>query len=343
MRWGEYLCYGACAVNIDSVNSVKCEKDIEKLTKRLEVALRNMGLSRFSASVAIQFIVGKLDSNGESKFNRAISYLLGLLNKKDSSSLCNLRKESLHRCPQLIPGLRDYPFWETSTLPWVAHLEAAYHDIKMEFLSLKDQTVSSGFQHYRSPKESVTSTTDIDNQHLGESATDRGQWNVCYFYLHGMDFSENLQRCPRTKAAIEAVPRQYHHALYSALAPDTHVKPHCGPTNKKLRCHLPLHIPKITPASDADTAAGSVLGATGPPQSAWLRVGDQYRALHEGKCVVFDDSFEHEACNPSSSEPRVVLIVDVWHPDLSDEEVMRCCLTFAFIHLLSIYMMHLCR
>jgi hypothetical protein len=56
-------------------------------------------------------------------------------------------------------------------------------------------------------------------------------------------------------------------------------------------------------------------------------VGEEYRALEEGKCVLFDDSFEHEACNTSLSEPRVVLIIDVWHPDLSDEEVrpdLRC-------------------
>lgn len=42
--------------------------------------------------------------------------------------------------------------------------------------------------------------------------------------------------------------------------------------------------------------------------------------LTEGKCIVFDDSFEHEAVN-NSDQPRVVLIVDIWHPDLSDEEV----------------------
>ena len=36
--------------------------------------------------------------------------------------------------------------------------------------------------------------------------------------------------------------------------------------------------------------------------------------------MVFDDSFYHEAMN-ASDKPRVVLIVDVWHPDLSDEEV----------------------
>jgi aspartate beta-hydroxylase len=50
-------------------------------------------------------------------------------------------------------------------------------------------------------------------------------------------------------------------------------------------------------------------------------VAGQTVSLQEGRAVLFDDSFLHEAANSSASEPRVVLIVDVWHPDLSDEEV----------------------
>lgn len=97
-----------------------------------------------------------------------------------------------------------------------------------------------------------------------------------------------------------SIPRQYNHALFSALAPNTHVTAHYGPTNKKLRCHLPLVVP------DSDLCSITVHGQT--------------VNLKEGKCVVFDDSFLHEAEN-SSGKPRIVLIVDVWHPDLSDEEV----------------------
>jgi aspartate beta-hydroxylase len=43
--------------------------------------------------------------------------------------------------------------------------------------------------------------------------------------------------------------------------------------------------------------------------------------LEEGKVIVFDDSFEHEAANEHCNHPRVVLVIDFWHPDLSDEEV----------------------
>jgi aspartyl/asparaginyl beta-hydroxylase (cupin superfamily) len=40
----------------------------------------------------------------------------------------------------------------------------------------------------------------------------------------------------------------------------------------------------------------------------------------EGKCLVFDDSFEHEVWNKSDSE-RVVLLIQFWHPDLTEAEV----------------------
>ena len=45
-----------------------------------------------------------------------------------------------------------------------------------------------------------------------------------------------------------------------------------------------------------------------------------WRAWREGEVLVLDDAFEHEVWN-DSGEPRVILIVDVWHPDFSDAEV----------------------
>lgn len=99
------------------------------------------------------------------------------------------------------------------------------------------------------------------------------------------------------------VSRNYEHVFFSALAPATHVRPHHGPTNKKLRCQLPLIVP------------------SGNGNRCWLRVHDQVVHLEEGKCIVFDDSFEHEAINESKTEPRIILIFDVWHPDLSESEV----------------------
>jgi aspartate beta-hydroxylase len=79
----------------------------------------------------------------------------------------------------------------------------------------------------------------------------------------------------------------------------THIAAHCGPTNLRVRCHLGISVP-----------AGDCA----------IRVGSETRRWAEGECLVFDDHFEHEAWNHTGQE-RIVLVVDLWHPDLSALEV----------------------
>jgi aspartyl/asparaginyl beta-hydroxylase (cupin superfamily) len=55
------------------------------------------------------------------------------------------------------------------------------------------------------------------------------------------------------------------------------------------------------------------------PEGCWLRVGNETRRWNEGKLLIFDDSFEHEAKN-DSSDTRIILIFDLWRPELSDGE-----------------------
>jgi aspartate beta-hydroxylase len=57
-----------------------------------------------------------------------------------------------------------------------------------------------------------------------------------------------------------------------------------------------------------------------PPGDCAIRVSDHTEHWQEGRCMVFDDSYEHEAWN-HTDEDRIVLIVDLWHPALSDAEV----------------------
>ena len=45
------------------------------------------------------------------------------------------------------------------------------------------------------------------------------------------------------------------------------------------------------------------------------------RPWEEGKVLVLDDSFEHEVWNDGDKQ-RIVLIVDIWHPDFSEKEVL---------------------
>jgi hypothetical protein len=40
---------------------------------------------------------------------------------------------------------------------------------------------------------------------LGRLATSSGDWNVCYLYLHGLNFDSNLAKLPATTAALSKV------------------------------------------------------------------------------------------------------------------------------------------
>ena len=405
-----------------NINDDICNNSYQKLINRLENALKYMGLTRFSYTVALQYIISKIESGQHQKIQHVILYLISLLNNKNNnnykkltsttnsrlathnimnndnddinsttSSNNNIEEEvSNNRCPQLIPGLTAKPFWDPNQFEWIAILEASCDDIKKEFTALRPTTppssshhhqqqqkhhcysnindytknenqniLSSGFQHYRSPKPTInanndntsttTSTTDTttsttstsplsnrsmnatdnnnsnsnSNSHhvdeLGTVATDSGHWNVCYFYLHDMDYHENLSRCPITAQSINSIPRQYHHALFSALAPNTHILPHYGPTNKKLRIHLPLFVPTVDNSNNNDDDHMTVDKKI--PKNPWIRVGNKYKTFNEGKCIIFDDSFEHEVFNTSLLYPRIILIIDIWHPDLTNEEI----------------------
>jgi hypothetical protein len=167
---------------------------------------------------------------------------------------------------------------------------------------------------------------------LGGLGTDRGDWSVLYLDLHNAADAAGVRAsralCPATCAALERAPRAYGHALFSALRPGTHIPTHTGASNKKLRVHLPLVVPGdgCGAVEDVDDAAG---GTSSRRARCRLRVGPHTRAWREGRCLVFDDSHQHEAWHDAAphdncdgeGEARVVLIVDVWHPDLSDDEV----------------------
>ena len=66
------------------------------------------------------------------------------------------------------------------------------------------------------------------------------------------------------------------------------------------------------PLRDSETLAGA-----GVADGASLRVGapDAARVAWGAAPLVFDDSHEHDVIH-AGADPRIVLILDAWHPDL---------------------------
>lgn len=185
----------------------------------------------------------------------------------------------LQRPANYFPGLAARPWHDPADLDWTHRLEAASVTMRDELSHI----MSRGFLKPQS-----------------EGKADSGEWTVYRLYSLGTRIEVQCRLCPETVRAVESLPALSHTGLvyFSVLAPGTHIIPHCGPTNTRLRCHLGLVV----------------------PDGCRIRVGDEVRGWEEGRCIVFDDSFEHEVWN-DGLESRVVLILDVWHPDLTPVEV----------------------
>ena len=91
----------------------------------------------------------------------------------------------------------------------------------------------------------------------------------------------------------------------------THVHAHAGPTNSRIRIHLGLKIPP-NPV-DLTTNANS---------PCRVRLVNNYFTWKEGEMLIFDDSFEHEVWQLDPlKRSRLILIMDMVHPELTDEQV----------------------
>nr|XP_045598806.1 titin-like [Procambarus clarkii] len=134
-----------------------------------------------------------------------------------------------------------------------------------------------------------------------ENLREVGDWKQYELFSRGRKITANCVKAPKTCALIENFPAaagcRRGQVKFSVMYPNTHVYAHTGPTNCRLRAHLGLVI----------------------PDGLQMRVASEKVTWQEGKVFIFDDSWEHEVWHEGSSY-RLILIVDVWHPELSEHE-----------------------
>ncbi|XP_026877805.2 aspartate beta-hydroxylase domain-containing protein 2 [Electrophorus electricus] len=137
------------------------------------------------------------------------------------------------------------------------------------------------------------------------NSTPRGHWWTFYLVNQGTPMALNARRCPRAWRVLGQLRtfianNVFGNACFSVLSPGAIISEHYGPTNVRLRCHLGLKV----------------------PSSCELVVGGEPQCWSEGSCLLFDDSFLHTAFHEGSSEggPRVVFMVDLWHPNVAAAE-----------------------
>nr|XP_029516915.1 aspartyl/asparaginyl beta-hydroxylase-like isoform X4 [Oncorhynchus nerka] len=182
-----------------------------------------------------------------------------------------------------VDGLKAQPWWtpkDTGYMDLIKTLERNWRTIRDEALSVMDKTTGLFV-----PEE--------------ENLREKGEWGQFTLWQQGKKAGESCHSVPKTCGLLERYPEatgcKRGQIKFSVMQPGTHVWPHTGPSNCRLRMHLGLVIPKT---------------------GCKIRCTNDTRAWEEGKVLIFDDSFEHEVWQDADSY-RLIFIVDVWHPELT--------------------------
>ncbi|XP_071660178.1 aspartyl/asparaginyl beta-hydroxylase isoform X4 [Patagioenas fasciata] len=185
-----------------------------------------------------------------------------------------------------VKGLKAQPWWtakETGYTELVKSLEKNWKLIRDEGLAVMDK------------KRNLFLPED-------ENLREKGDWSQFTLWQQGRKNENACKSVPKTCALLERFPEatgcRRGQIKYSIMHPGTHVWPHTGPTNCRLRMHLGLVIPK---------------------EGCRIRCAQENRTWEEGKVLIFDDSFEHEVWQDAENY-RLIFIVDVWHPELTAQQ-----------------------
>ncbi|XP_034523998.1 aspartyl/asparaginyl beta-hydroxylase isoform X3 [Ailuropoda melanoleuca] len=185
-----------------------------------------------------------------------------------------------------VQGLKAQPWWtpkETGYTELVKSLERNWKLIRDEGLAVLDKTKGLFL-----PED--------------ENLREKGDWSQFTLWQQGRKNENACKGAPKTCSLLDKFPEttgcRRGQIKYSIMHPGTHVWPHTGPTNCRLRMHLGLVIPK---------------------EGCKIRCANETKTWEEGKVLIFDDSFEHEVWQDAVSF-RLIFIVDVWHPELTPQQ-----------------------
>ena len=170
-------------------------------------------------------------------------------------------------------------FVDSNYFSWTAELEQNWQTIRQELDIILKAT------------EQLPNFQDISQDQSRISQDDR--WKTYFLYGYGIKLEQNCQYCPSTTKLIECVPGMKT-AFFSILLPGKYIPEHRGAYKGVLRYHLGLKVPQDS-------------------ENCRIRVGNEFRTWSEGKSLLFDDSYLHEAWN-LTDEIRVVLFMDIVRP-----------------------------
>ncbi len=223
------------------------------------------------------------------RFNRGLDMLMGKAEREDDAQPFPQKPHAFY-----LPDMPYQPFYPSEELPWVKEVEAATDAIEAELSAFLASRAQAFAPYIHGGLELPGQTPD--------TLKDHDNWTAAFLIRDGAEDSEWSAGCPTVSALMDTLPLTAikgfsPSVLFSKLKPGARIDPHTGLLNCRLICHLPLVV----------------------PAGCGLRVGDERRDVVRGEVWAFDDSINHEAWN-NSADDRIVLIFDVWHPDLTEQE-----------------------
>lgn len=191
------------------------------------------------------------------------------------------------------PGLPQVQYAPREATPFLSGLETAVDDIRDELRAvMAEPDLFTPYVEVRENRPNGPQAGMLEN----------ADWSAFYLIKDGQAIEANVGRFPRTMAVLDGAPLtdiagRAPSVLFSRLAPGAHIPPHHGLVNTRLICHLPVIC----------------------PEGCSFRVGSETRDWAYGQAWAFDDTIEHEAWNRSDEE-RIILIFDVWKPEITETE-----------------------
>lgn len=127
---------------------------------------------------------------------------------------------------------------------------------------------------------------------VGFNSFFRTGWTRFYLKWYEDYLPSAVDQCPRTVEVLKKTP-SIKAAMFASLPPGGELKQHRDPYAGSLRYHLGL----VTPNSD----------------DCYILVDGHRHSWRDGKDVLFDETYIHEAYN-KSDQPRIILFADVHRP-----------------------------
>mmetsp|Transcript_62515 Transcript_62515/g.111384 ORF Transcript_62515/g.111384 Transcript_62515/m.111384 type:complete len:574 (-) Transcript_62515:749-2470(-) len=209
----------------------------------------------------------------------------------------------VQRSSFFIEGLsaNPLPVFENSEIAWAAALEAEWDTIRDEL-----QNVMMMSAEGLKGKGSVGWICPVE---YGAAPAYGPDWQTLGLMERGKFDEANSELFPRTTQLLRDAEVPAMEVFFAKMPAGSRIYPHTDGCNFVHTAHLGLIV---------------------PPTGCTLNVADNILRPKRGEMLLFDSSFMHEAFN-DSAEDRVVLLLRIWHPELTPVEIQAISFLFECI------------